>query len=181
MKSSVREISVSGYIMTSLIIPRKISIRNAFAPLLFWSLSFMPWDHALFVKEHQRNTWNKRKWRRSLQRRERSAESEFNGCVQRFFDVFWMQWSLNFCTFQVCNNFFLVLKKLLQDTRVNLLVVYSNKIYMHDSSYARPLKSVRCVISAPLLVHCVSVSYSKLIFGFVWFGIVRVARRCNFY
>ena len=51
-----------------------------------------------------------------------------------------MQWSLNFCTFQVCNNFFLVLKKLLQDTRVNLLVVYSNKIYMHDSSYARPLK-----------------------------------------
>ena len=51
-----------------------------------------------------------------------------------------MQWSLNFCTFQVCNNFFLVLKKLLQDTRVNLLVVYSNKIYVHHSSYARPLK-----------------------------------------
>ena len=34
---------------------RKISIRNAFAPLLFWFLSFMPREHALFVKEHQRN------------------------------------------------------------------------------------------------------------------------------
>ena len=34
---------------------RKISIRNAFAPLLFWFLSLMPREHALFVKEHQRN------------------------------------------------------------------------------------------------------------------------------
>ena len=31
---------------------RKISIRNDFAPLLFWFLLFIPWDHALFEKEH---------------------------------------------------------------------------------------------------------------------------------
>ena len=29
---------------------RKINIRNVFAPLLFWFLSFMPWDHALFSR-----------------------------------------------------------------------------------------------------------------------------------
>ena len=52
---------------------RKISIRDAFAPLLFWFLSFIQWDHALFVKEHQRNMWDKERWRASLQRRGRSA------------------------------------------------------------------------------------------------------------
>ena len=52
-----------------------------------------------------------------------------------------MEWSLNSCKFQVRHNFFLVLKKLLRDTRVNLLVAYSKKIHMQDScSYARPLK-----------------------------------------
>ena len=66
----------------------KISIRNAFAPLLFWFLSFMPWDHTLLVKEHHRNMWTKERWPASLQRRERSAESEFNDCV---FEAFWVE------------------------------------------------------------------------------------------
>ena len=101
MNSPVREISVSGYMMTSLIIPRKISIRNAFAPLLFWFLSFMPWDHALFVKEHQRNAWNKRKMT-YVSATQRKVCRKW---IQRFFDAFWMQWSLNFCKFQVCSNF----------------------------------------------------------------------------
>ena len=37
-----------------------------------------------------------------MQRRERSAESAFNGCV---FDAFWVEWSFTFCTFQVRNIF----------------------------------------------------------------------------
>ena len=40
---------------------RKISILNAFVPLLFWFLSFMVWDHVIFLTEHQRNMWSKRK------------------------------------------------------------------------------------------------------------------------
>ena len=76
---------------------RKISIRNAFAPLSFWLLSFMPRDHTLLV---------------------------------------------------------------LRNTRVNLLVVYSNKIYMHESLvHMHSLWKYVCVISAPLLVHCVNVSW----------------------
>ena len=39
----------------------KISIHNAFATHLVWFLLFIPWDNALFVKEHRRNTSNKRK------------------------------------------------------------------------------------------------------------------------
>ena len=40
---------------------RKISILNTFAPLLLWFLSFMVWDHVIFLKEHPRNMWSKRK------------------------------------------------------------------------------------------------------------------------
>ena len=40
---------------------RKIGILNAFAPLLFWFLSFKLWDHVIFLKEHERNMWSKRK------------------------------------------------------------------------------------------------------------------------
>ena len=43
-----------------------------------------------------------------------------------------MELSLISCKFQVCNNFFWFSKKLLLKTRVNLLVVYSNKMHMHD-------------------------------------------------
>ena len=38
--------------------------KSVFATLLLryvWFLSFMPWDHALFLTEHQRNMWSKRK------------------------------------------------------------------------------------------------------------------------
>ena len=45
----------------SIRLAREISIHNAFGPLLFLSLLSIPWDHTLFVKEHQRNTWKKRK------------------------------------------------------------------------------------------------------------------------
>ena len=132
---------------------RKISIHIAFGPLLFWPLLSMPWDHVLFVKEYQRNMWNKRKIAVSLQSWEKSAESEANACVE---------WSLNSCKFQV-RNIFSVFEKILRGTKVNLLVDFSYKIHLqlrYFSSYARPLKIKvwsKCVISAPLLVHCVSV------------------------
>ena len=34
---------------------RKISICNALAPLLFWFLSFMSWDHTLLVEEQKKD------------------------------------------------------------------------------------------------------------------------------
>ena len=104
---SVREISISGYMMTSLIIPCwTFKERSVFATLLrrHYFVSFqIPGDHALFVKDHERNMWNKERWRASLQSRERSAERDVNSCD---FHAFWVEWSLNSCKFQVCNSFF---------------------------------------------------------------------------
>ena len=149
----------------------KISIRNAFAPLLFWFLSFMPRDHTLLVKEHQRNMWNKRKMafvsatqrkicRKWIQRL--CFSCILNGVIFEFLQISGMKYS------------FLVLKKLLRDTRVNFLVVYSNKIHKHDSLVHKHglWKSVKCVISAPLLVHCLNVSWivceTDLWFRLIW-------------
>ena len=148
---------------------RKISIYLVFRPLLFWSLLSMPWDHVLFVKEYQRNMWNKRKMAVALKRCEKSAESGANGCV---LGAFWVEWSLNSCKFQV-RNIFSAFEKILRGTKVNLLVDFSYKIHLQDTLvHMRGLwKSVwsKCVISAPLLVHCVSVCrYSKLILGFCY-------------
>jgi len=125
---------------------RKISIRNALALLLFWFLSFMPWDQAIFLKEHQRNMWSKRKMACVSATQRKICVKWINGCV---FDAFWVEWFVNFCKFQVCNIFFLVLKKLLRDTRVNLLVFCSNRYERYFSSYARPLKILHC--GAPVI------------------------------
>ena len=100
----------------------------------------MAWDQALFVKEHQRNMWNKRKMACLSATQRKTAEAEFNGCV---FDAVWVEWSLNSCKFQECNNYFLVLKKSLRDTRVNLhacCLFKQNPNTRNFSWYARPLK-----------------------------------------
>ena len=70
-----------------------------------------------------------------------------------FFYVLWVEWSLNSCKFQVSNNYFLFSKKLLRETRINLLVDYSNKIHMHETFvHMHGLwKTVKCVISEPIL------------------------------
>ena len=74
----VWEISISEYMMTitdncMLSLQRKISIHNAFAPLLFWSLLFIPWDHKLFSCKatSKELMWNKRKvgWVSATQRK----------------------------------------------------------------------------------------------------------------
>ena len=82
----------------------KISIRNAFAALLFWFLSFIPWDHAMFVKEHQRKMCNKRKMA-CVSVAQRKICRKWNQRLCQFYE-FWVEWPLNSCKFQVCNNFF---------------------------------------------------------------------------
>ena len=97
----------------------KISIRNAFTALLFWFLSFIPWDHAMFVKEHQRKMCNKRKMA-CVSVAQRKICRKWNQRLCQFYE-FWVEWPLNSCKFQVCNNFFGFWKKILRDTRLNLL------------------------------------------------------------
>ena len=70
------------------------------------------------------------RWLPSLHRREKCDESEVNGCV---LDAFRVELSLISCKFQVFNNFFGFRKIFFLKTRVNLLVVYSNKMHMHDT------------------------------------------------
>ena len=95
---------------------------------------------SVICKETSEECVTKERWRASLQRRERAAEAEFSGCV---FDAVWVEWSLNSCKFQECNNFFLVSKKSLRDTRVNLhacCLFKQNQYTRNFSWYARPLK-----------------------------------------
>ena len=68
--------------------------------------------------------------RMRLSNAEKDLKGEFTGCV---FDAFLVEWSLNSCKFQVCNSFFLFLKILLRETRVNWLVGCSNKTHIHDT------------------------------------------------
>ena len=116
------------------------SNKNQYSQRFWAAITLVPFIYAMKPHVICKGTSEEHAKHASLQRRERSAESEFNGCV---FDAFWQEWSLNSCKLQICNNFFWFWKKLLRDTRANLLVAYSNKIHMHIwhfSSYARPLK-----------------------------------------
>ena len=139
---------------------RKISIRNAFAPLLSWFLSCS--KYAMRPRDILKGTSE-----------EHGRQLRKMACVsatQRKIQVTWIQRLCFWCVLSgnvwILANFryviiFLVLKKLLRDTRVNLLVFCSNKIDMHDTLvHMHGLwKSVKWVISAPLMVHCVSVSW----------------------
>ena len=61
-----------------------------------------------------------------------------------FFYVLWVEWSLNCCKFQVCNNYFLFSKKLLRETRVNLITCWlfkQNPYARNFRSYVWPLKN----------------------------------------
>ena len=136
---------------------RKISIHIAFGPLLFWPLLSMTWNHVLFVKEYQRNMWNKRKMAVSLQHWEKSVKSEANGCV---LDTFWVEWSLNSCKFQV-RNIFSVFEKILRGTKVYLLVDFSCKIHLQDTLVHMRGRHYWFTVWA----FC---RYSKLILGFCY-------------
>ena len=146
--------------MTSLILDlqRKINIRNAFVVIL------VP-----FIYPMRRRVIGKGTSEEHVKQRKMAC---VNGCV---FDAFWVESSLSSCKSQVCNNFFWFWKKLPRDTRVNLLVVYSNKIHMlHTLVRMHWLwKSVNCVhvISAPLLVHYESFSWIAVLTD-PWFRLI---------
>ena len=152
--------------MTSLIIAswiqRKISIRNAFTSLLFWFLSFIPWDHAFFLKEHQQNMWNKRRVRLC------NVEKDLPKMNSTVVFLMHSEWS----DFWILANFGYVIffygfeKITLRYKSKFACFFFSYKIDMHNSLvHMHGLwKSVKWVISAPLMVHCECVSVSSIVF-----------------
>ena len=106
---SVREITISGYMMTSLIIAsshlepsKKISIRNAFAPLCLVPFIYAMRPRVIFNGTSEEHVKQKKDGVRLC-----NAEKDLpkvNSTV--VFDAFWLERVLNSCKFQVCNNFF---------------------------------------------------------------------------
>ena len=111
----------------------------------------------LLIREHQRNMWSDKRWHASLQ------------CMQR--KICW-KWIHELCFLMHSECIVIIFSGFEKITRVNFLVVYSNKIHIHDSlAHMHGLwKSVMCVILASLLVHCVSISWKKtdLWFCLLW-------------
>ena len=153
----------------TLSLQRKISIHNAFAPLLFWSLLFISWDHKLFSCKatSKELMWNKRKVGLVSATRRKICLKGIQGCV---FDALWADRVVCSCKFQVYNNFFCFWKnysKIL--IRVNLLVfnqTISTYIYYarYLSSYAQPLKISEVCNFGAIITGLLPVSASAVLF-----------------